>query len=144
MKYLKKFNENRISKEGLEEMLDTLDDMFLDVKDEGFELDYGGSLLNIRIHKPISSGNNMYSNRLFKISEISDTLHMIMSYLDTFPQVLELESIEISGRGNTVHPTTGSYRPGGMRFTEKIKRDEIDSINRELSEIHIVYKELGI
>jgi len=145
MRYLKDYKlfENRISKERLEDMLDTLDEMFLDSKDEGFKLDYGGSLLNIRITKPVSSGFNMYSNRLFKITEISDTLHMIMSYLDTFTDIIEMESIEISGRGNLVNPK-GGYRPGGMRFTENIKRDQIDSIDRELSEIHIIYKELGI
>lgn len=151
MKYLKTYEANRMyigskfankksatpdSKERLTKMLDTLDDMFLDCKDDGFKLDYSGNLLNIEITKPVNRGHNMYSNNWFKMSEISDTLHMIMSYLDTFSDMIELESIEIN-----VRKPLGIQGP--MIISKPIKREDIDK-DIDLSNIHITYKELGI
>lgn len=133
MKYIKLF-ETYFSTERLEDMLDTIDEMFTDAKDDGFHLSYSGTLLNLVISKPVNRGNNMYSNSFFKMKDISDTIYMMMSYLDTFSDVIKLESIEVSGKEAYWHRD---------KFKKKIERNSIDSIEDDLVQVHIIYKELA-
>jgi hypothetical protein len=128
------YNKHRITSERLEILLDTLDDMFLDAKDDGFRLNYSGTLLNINITKSIEYHNDWsgpYSRpTLFRINEVSDTIYMIMSYLDTFSDVLELEIIEVD--------LSSESKP---KFKKEMKRGEIDSIKENIWGIRIRYKE---
>lgn len=118
------------SEERLSIMLDTIDDMFLDCKDSGFDINYGGRFLTIRISKPVSRGNNMISNQNFNMSEVSDTLYMMISYLNTFSDIIKLSTIKI-----------GIVEYRGGRYESSVKDITIKDIDKDISDIKGIYIE---
>lgn len=90
MKHLKKYKlfeskdpADPIDKEKIEEILDYIEDIFLELKDEGFVLDYSGVLLTLTIYKS-NPNTNMYGHsKAFKISEIAPTIKTMKNYLDS-------------------------------------------------------------
>lgn len=83
MKYLKKYNESLMSKDEVNEIIDTIEDIFADIKDDGFVIEYTKDefqelgYLNLSISKPKST---MLGNR-FKLTDVSNTVEHLYNYL---------------------------------------------------------------
>jgi hypothetical protein len=130
MKHLKKYNENKLHKGfDLEEILDTIDDMFLYSKDNGFKLDYSGQLLKLIITKPLNN-RGFTIDTLFLMSDVLDTIQMIMNYLDGFSEFIVLNNILFI------------YKSSNTISSEYVDRDDLDKVEADLFSIHIKYEEL--
>lgn len=111
MKYLKKyilfegvsketklFESSSLDKENIESMLDYIEDIFLELKDEGFVLDYSGHLLTLCIYRPNVGGK--YGNMPFKISEIAPTIKTMKNYLESVEFTPSYVEMSVGNRGN--------------------------------------------
>ncbi len=90
MKYLKKYNESLMSKDEVNEIIDTIEDIFADIKDDGFVIEYTkdefqelgthACYLNLSISKPKSTMvGNMPTK--FKLTDVSNTVEHLYNYL---------------------------------------------------------------
>ncbi len=111
MKYLKKYNESLMSKDEVNEIIDTIEDIFADIKDDGFVIEYTKDefqelgYLNLSISKPktiqvgsrhpLSLGNMPTK---FKLTDVSNTVEHLYNYLVSIDKLRFLKiSTVISG-----------------------------------------------
>lgn len=103
MKYLKKYNESLMSKDEVNEIIDTIEDIFADIKDDGFVLVYHKDefqefgYLNLSINKPKSTMVGIMPTK-FKVSDVSNTVEHLYNYLSSINKLRFLKiGIVISG-----------------------------------------------
>lgn len=107
MKHLKRYNESfseRMTTEEINIMLDTIEDIFLDIKDDGFRLDYSGTVLNLSITKPKQTVLGDMGVK-FNVSDISNTDIHLYNYLSTINK-LDFVSMELISNGLNKHSIT--------------------------------------
>lgn len=131
-------SNKRLSKKEIEEILDYIDDIFIHLKDEGFDLDYGGQFLSISIRKLSSAGFNMVRSHVYNIDDISDTVQMLHGYIVSMGLPLEKMIITtrdmLSGK-NSEHKirSIDDYPKKGINdikdFLKKYyQSDEVDNV----------------
>lgn len=126
MKYLRRYNEShseRMTESEINTMIDTIEYIFLDIKDDGFKLDYSGVLLNITISKPKDTILGSMGVQ-FNLNEIIGVVKHLYNYLSSIEKIsLNNMKIQTGGLGNNItideiesfDPT--KYNPNINRFT---------------------------
>ena len=95
----------KISHNELDNLLDYLDDIFVDLKEEGYKLDYSGHLLNLRIVKPKIIDNTLFNSyQRYKASDVHSTILTMDRYIRSYgliPVSIYLEDALSTSKYNT-------------------------------------------
>jgi hypothetical protein len=129
MKFIKSFKifESRsienVSEEEVYNMLDTVEDIFLELKDIGFKLNYSGAFVSFSITKPMVGGINFYKVD----SDVFDFVVRICNYLDTI-DYMRFNKIMVESKKESDFFTLEefeNYAPNKLVSKIKIVYDEI-------------------
>ena len=82
--YKEKAVTEKMSHDEVNDLLDYLDDIFADLKDQGYKLDYGGTLLNLSIVKPKTDNELFNSYQRYKVSDVHSTILTMDRYIRSY------------------------------------------------------------